>query len=145
MAAIVLATLGACLQPAELQLRRDWRAAFRTQPREFSRVDVPVVAGRLPEGLRGTLYKNGPARFERGGIEYAFMSTTMNREVALSYADDQSTGTVLEIRMGMVDRGADVSWLSQFPGEQEILFAPLTGLEVVGKRVVPLLALDQLR
>ena len=27
-------------------------------------------------------------------------------------------------------------WLSQYPGEKEILFAPLTGLEVVGKRVV---------
>ena len=37
--------------------------------------------------------------------------------------------------MGMVDRGADVSWLSQYPGECEILFAPLTGLEVTGKRV----------
>ena len=32
-------------------------------------------------------------------------------------------------------RGADVSWLSQYPGEREILFAPLTGLEVVGRRV----------
>ena len=35
------------------------------------------------------------------------------------------------IRMGMVDRGADVSFLSQFPSEAEITFAPLTGLEVV--------------
>jgi hypothetical protein len=34
--------------------------------------------------------------------------------------------------MGMVDRGAAVQWLSQFPGEAEILFAPLVGLEVVG-------------
>eukprot|EP00966_Prymnesium_polylepis_P276255 6381995-Prymnesium_polylepis.1 len=32
--------------------------------------------------------------------------------------------------MGMIDRGADVSCLSQFPAEREILFAPLTGLEV---------------
>ena len=28
--------------------------------------------------------------------------------------------------MGMIDRGADVSILSQFPAEREILFAPLT-------------------
>ena len=37
---------------------------------------------------------------------------------------------LFEIRMGMIDRGADVSLLSQFPGEKEILFSPLTGLEV---------------
>ena len=35
----------------------------------------------------------------------------------------------------MVDRGADVQWLSQYPFEREILLPPLTGLEVVGKRV----------
>ena len=70
-----------------------------------------------------------------GGCEYAFMSTTLDREVAFSYAGSK-VATILEIRMGMVDRGADVSWLSQYPGEKEILFAPLTGLEVVGKRVV---------
>ena len=37
---------------------------------------------------------------------------------------------LFEVRMGMIDRGADVSALSQFPMEQEILFAPLTGLEI---------------
>ena len=30
---------------------------------------------------------------------------------------------------GMVDRGADISFISQYPHEQEILFAPLTGIE----------------
>ena len=34
-----------------------------------------------------------------------------------------------------VDRGADLSWLSQYPHEREILFAPLTGLEVQSTRV----------
>ena len=37
---------------------------------------------------------------------------------------------VFEIRMGMIDRGASVTYLSQFPTDREILFAPLTGLEV---------------
>ena len=39
---------------------------------------------------------------------------------------------IFEIQMGMVDRGASIQWCSQFPKEVEILFAPLTGLEVVG-------------
>ncbi len=44
-------------------------------------------------------------------------------------------GLCFEIQMGMIDRGAEISWLSQYPHEKEILFAPLTGLEVVGSRV----------
>ena len=36
---------------------------------------------------------------------------------------------------GMVARGADISWLSQYPHEKEILFGPLTGIEVLNKRI----------
>ena len=36
---------------------------------------------------------------------------------------------------GMVDRGASLSWLSQYSFEKETLFAPLTGVEVCGTRV----------
>ena len=36
------------------------------------------------------------------------------------------------MQMGMIDRGADISIFSQYPHEKEILFAPLTGLEVQG-------------
>ena len=72
----------------------------------------------------------------RGGIELGFMSTTLDRAVALGFAsNDQIEGTpstVFEIQMGMIDRGAAVQWCSQFPEEAEILFAPLVGLEVVG-------------
>ena len=35
----------------------------------------------------------------------------------------------------MIDRGADVAFLSQYPYEREILFAPLTGLEVQSTRI----------
>ena len=59
------------------------------------------------------------------------MSTTLNRDTALFYAkggaDKSKHGQpalVFEAQMGMVDRGADVSWLSEFPHEVEILFAP---------------------
>ena len=67
-----------------------------------------------------------------GGIELGFMSTTTDRDVALGYMrqSGKEAKMLFEIRMGMIDRGADVSLLSQFPAEKEILFAPLTGLEV---------------
>ena len=63
------------------------------------------------------------------------MSTTLDREVAFNYAKGSKVSTILEVRMGMVDRGADVHWLSQYPLEREILFAPLSGLEVQGSRI----------
>jgi hypothetical protein len=35
-----------------------------------------------------------------------------------------------------VDRGADLSWLSQYPHEREVLLPPLTGLEALETRVM---------
>jgi NLR family CARD domain-containing protein 3 len=70
----------------------------------------------------------------RGGVEYGFMSTTADRSVATGYAGD-GAATVIEMRMGFADRGADISWLSQYPHEAECLFAPLCALEVQGTRV----------
>ena len=51
------------------------------------------------------------------------------REVAKHYASGANgkAATVFEIQMGMVDRGADISFFSQYPHEKEICFAPLTG------------------
>ena len=79
----------------------------------------------------------------RGGIEAAFMSTTVDREVALSYAQGSSAGAstaltpgfVFEIQQGLVDRGAEIGFLSQYPHEREIVFAPLAGFEVKHTRV----------
>ena len=39
--------------------------------------------------------------------------------------------TIFEMRMGMVDRGADLTWLSQYPHEREVLLPPLTGIEAL--------------
>lgn len=37
---------------------------------------------------------------------------------------------ISQVQMGMVDRGADIAWLSQYPHEEEILFPPLTSITV---------------
>ncbi len=50
----------------------------------------------------------------RGGVEMAFISVTRRRDVALDYAARGGAGNIFEIRMGMVDRGADLKWLSQY-------------------------------
>ena len=113
-----------------------------------------VAGGRLPDSFWTPNEYN-----VRGGIEGAFLSTTLDRKVAFDYAgnDPGRPGLIFEVQMGMVDRGAELKWLSQCarpfpptpthtfltpfprvcadPHEEEILFAPLTGLEVHGFRV----------
>ena len=98
-----------------------------------------TYAGKVYRGVSGlalppefwTPNKHGV----RGGIEGAFMSTTTDKAVAMQYAASGGRGIVFEIQQGMIDRGADIGWLSQYPHEAEILFAPLTGLEVASTRV----------
>jgi len=67
----------------------------------------------------------------RGGVEFAMMSTTLERRVAVQYAG-KFIPTVFEISVGAIDRGASLSFLSQYPREEEILLPPRSYLEVVG-------------
>ena len=56
----------------------------------------------------------------RGGCEYAFLSTSLDRSVALEYAAQKQCGaTIFEIQQGATSRGARMEWLSQYPHEQE--------------------------
>lgn len=43
-----------------------WAKAIAQPAEEFSLTPLPVLFGTLPEGLSGTLYRNGPGRLERG-------------------------------------------------------------------------------
>lgn len=46
-----------------------WLAAFQGIDADLSAEDLRIE-GRIPKGLRGTLYRNGPALFERAGVRY---------------------------------------------------------------------------
>ena len=59
------------------------------------------------------------------------MSTTASRNVAVRYsgaAQGKPQAAVLVLRVGAVDRPASLEAYSQYPGEKESLFAPLTFL-----------------
>jgi len=71
----------------------------------------------------------------RGGVELALMSATTDYDVALFYASQGGPATILEMRCGLIDRGADLSILSQYPFEKEIVFPPLCALEVISTRI----------
>ena len=67
-----------------------------------------------------------------GGTERAFMSTTTSRDVAMIYIAGRAMATIFSIQVSAVSKGASISHLSQFPGEEEVLMPPGSFLEVVG-------------
>ena len=69
-----------------------------------------------------------------GGVEPGFTSTTTKREVAEFYAKvtkGDKASTIIEAEQGMIGRGADISWASQFTHEAETLFPPRMAIEIL--------------
>src|SRR5918997_6541130 len=58
--------------PAVAEPTADWHRIFETLPDEHDYV-VDEIEGRLPAGLVGTLYRNGPGKNEVGGKPYAHL------------------------------------------------------------------------
>ena len=100
-----------------------------------------IAGGRLPADF----YTPNQYNFQ-GGVEKAFMSTTYDRSVAMAYATrPDQPAVIFEMQMGMVDRGCELEWLSQYPHEREVLFNPLTGLEVRAMRIEGLITIVELK
>eukprot|EP00316_Scyphosphaera_apsteinii_P011183 CAMPEP_0119325524 /NCGR_PEP_ID=MMETSP1333-20130426/66031_1 /TAXON_ID=418940 /ORGANISM="Scyphosphaera apsteinii, Strain RCC1455" /LENGTH=731 /DNA_ID=CAMNT_0007333537 /DNA_START=105 /DNA_END=2301 /DNA_ORIENTATION=+ len=78
-----------------------------------------------------------------GGTEIAPMSTTNTLTVAVAYAlgnSDIKKGSLQQALLmklstaSFIDRGADLSYLSCFPNEQEVCYPPLTYLSPTGRQ-----------
>ena len=70
---------------------------------------------------------------EEGGTELAFMSTTTNLEVAVRYSLSSQSLLLKIVSPNFMTTGAELQWLSAFPGEAEILYPPLTYLKPTGR------------
>ena len=71
----------------------------------------------------------------KGFAEWGFMSTTTKQAVAIQYSgvrEGRALPTVLEMEVTSVDRGASIAFFSQYPGEEEVLFPPMTFLAPSG-------------
>ena len=93
-----------------------------------------TIAGKV---WRGTCYGVLPHEFwvedqcgVLGGIEFGFQSTTRIRDQAVHYAKGGGHAkpgeamTLFEINMGMIDRGAELSWFSQCATSDETTPCP---------------------
>jgi hypothetical protein len=59
------------------------------------------------------------------------MSTSTSKKIVAKYAKSTKPLVVCVISDGFLSCGADVSWLSVYPGEAEILYPPLTYLKFI--------------
>jgi hypothetical protein len=68
---------------------------------------------------------------QKGGTEFACLSTSASPEIARKFADSECPLVFKFVTQNFMSRGADISWLSVFPGEAETLYPPLTYLRPV--------------
>ena len=123
-------------------------------PEPFYKPDPPFkLAGQAQGGGDGGDDEGGYGSLTMGGVEFGFMSATGDRSVAVRYSSGTNVqGLILEIDQGMLDRGASLQWLSQYPHEAETCFPPCTGLELkrradgsTAKRVAGCVTIVELR
>jgi hypothetical protein len=90
-------------------------------------------------GIRGELPEAFWLKDDFGDVtatDFAFMSTSVDIEVCKHYMDTKQHNVLWEVHCSDettegFHSGADVSMLSQYPEENEMLFPPLTMLKVV--------------
>jgi len=72
--------------------RKAWATAISQPAKEFPLTPLSIIAGKIPEGLRGTLYRNGPARLERGGAKVGHWFDGDGAILAVKFSDNGATG-----------------------------------------------------
>lgn len=69
-----------------------WAKAIAQPAAEFPLTPLPILSGQIPTGLRGTLYRNGPARLERGGRHVGHWFDGDGAILAVHFTDTEATG-----------------------------------------------------
>lgn len=69
-----------------------WSAAILQTGQEFDLTPLSVIAGEIPIGLRGSLYRNGPARLELGGQRVGHWFDGDGAVLGVHFTDEGATG-----------------------------------------------------
>jgi carotenoid cleavage dioxygenase-like enzyme len=72
--------------------KRAWAGAIAKPATEFPLTQLPILSGSIPQGLQGTLYRNGPARLERGGVHMGHWFDGDGAILAVNFTDAGATG-----------------------------------------------------
>ncbi|MBE9182168.1 carotenoid oxygenase family protein [Oculatella sp. LEGE 06141] len=72
--------------------QRAWTNGILPVAKEFAPTSLPILAGAVPAGLRGTLYRNGPGRLERGGKRVGHWFDGDGAILAVRFSDADPVG-----------------------------------------------------
>ena len=72
---------------------------------------------------------------EKGGTELGCMSTSTSQSMAEDYAQSDQPLLFRIISISFMSRGADITWLSVYPNEQEILYPPISYLKFLKQTI----------
>jgi len=75
-----------------LSTSKAWAKALSQPAQEFPLTPLPLLGGRIPEGLRGSLYRNGPGRLERGCESVGHWFDGDGAILAVHFSDRGATG-----------------------------------------------------
>lgn len=70
-----------------------WSKAIAQPAKEFPLTPLTILAGSIPQGLRGSLYRNGPGRLERGGERVGHWFDGDGGILAVHFAEKKATAT----------------------------------------------------
>jgi all-trans-8'-apo-beta-carotenal 15,15'-oxygenase len=69
-----------------------WQGAFKHPAPEFTSTELPIVAGEIPLGLQGNMYRNGPGRFGRGGVRVGHWFDGDGAVLKVAFTDGAANG-----------------------------------------------------
>ena len=137
----------ASLAPSWYEVRPRCRLCYRIVLTDGGKAIKPAtklaaaVAAQMPDAHSTRVFWRGmrdkginmPKFMEKGGTDFACVSTTASESVAVhNFASHTKLPLVFRVvSKSCMDRGADISFLSVYPSEQEYLYPPLTFLRAL--------------
>ncbi|MEC4984965.1 MAG: carotenoid oxygenase family protein [Oscillatoria sp. PMC 1068.18] len=70
-----------------------WTQAILSPPKEFPLTHLEILSGKIPLGIRGTLYRNGPAKLERNGERVGHWFDGDGAILAVHFHENKVTAT----------------------------------------------------
>ena len=77
---------------------KSWAKALAKPPTEFGLTPLPVLSGAIPTGLRGSLYRNGPALLEREGQKISHWIDGDGAVLGVHFRETGATGVYRYVR-----------------------------------------------
>jgi carotenoid cleavage dioxygenase-like enzyme len=73
-------------------IKKAWANAFSQPAQEFPATPLQLISGSIPEGLRGSLYRNGPGRLQRGTTQVGHWFDGDGAVLGVHFTDKGATG-----------------------------------------------------